>query len=87
MRSSILYFLLLVLLRILLNLYLDDGYKQDGFFESLLEKNLKFVLSREDGTVAFNLSLCYCEQMLILSQRNESASGMRLWLVASVVLK
>lgn len=32
----------------------DISYKISGFFEILLEKGLKFVLSREDGTVTFN---------------------------------
>lgn len=45
MRSSILYFLILVL-RIPLNLGLNAGYKKSRFFKTLLKKNLELVLSR-----------------------------------------
>lgn len=55
-ENLILYFLLLVL-KILLNFYLDIGYKQVGFSETLLEKNLKFVLNRKNNIIALNLSL------------------------------
>ena len=54
-RGSILYFFLLVL-EISLDLSPDASYKQGGFSETLLKKGLKFVLSRGDGIVAFNLS-------------------------------
>lgn len=55
-ENPILYFLLLVL-KILLNFCLDIGYKQVGFSEILLEKNLKFVLNRKNNIIALNLSL------------------------------
>lgn len=44
-------------MEISLNFCLDVGHKQDEFSEILLEKNLKFIPSRGDGTVMFNLSL------------------------------
>lgn len=56
MESSILYFFLLVL-GIPLYLGLDSGYKQGKFSKTLLEKDLKFISSREDSTVAFDLGL------------------------------
>lgn len=43
-------------LKIPLNFCSNAGYKQGGFSKTLLEKSLKFVLSRRDGTVALNLS-------------------------------
>lgn len=56
MKSSILYFLLLIF-KIPLNLSLDISYKQDEFFKILLEKNLEFVSSRRNNIVSFNLGL------------------------------
>lgn len=50
-----LYFFLL-LLGILLDLSLNANYKEDKFFKTLLKKDLKFVLSRKNGIIAFNLS-------------------------------
>lgn len=50
-KSLILYFILLIL-RILLNLNLDTGYKCNKFFKTLL----KFVLNKKNGIVTFNLS-------------------------------
>lgn len=44
------------MLRILLNFYLNIGYKKGWFSKILLKKGLKFVTSREDGTIIFNLS-------------------------------
>lgn len=41
---------------ILLNLCLNIGYKQDGFFKTLPKKGLKFVLNRVDSTIIFNFS-------------------------------
>lgn len=55
LENSILYFLLLVL-RIALSFYLDVGYKKDRFSKILFKKGLKFVLSKNDGTIAFKLS-------------------------------
>lgn len=55
MRSSILYFLLLVL-EILLNLDLDTSYKQGRFPKTLLKKSLELILSR-GGIIAFDISL------------------------------
>lgn len=54
--SLVLYFLLLVL-GIPLDISLNTGYKQRGFFETLPEKGFEFVPSRGSSTVAFNLSL------------------------------
>lgn len=42
---------------ILFNFSLDTCYKQNRFSKILLEKGLKFILSRENSTIAFNLSL------------------------------
>lgn len=56
MENAILYFLLLVL-GFLLNLYLDIGHKEDRFSRTLLENGLKFVPSKGNDTVMFNLSL------------------------------
>lgn len=56
MGGSILNFFLLVL-GILLYFCLDISYKQYGFFETLLKKNLEFVLSKENSTAALNLGL------------------------------
>ena len=53
-KGPILYFLLLVL-EIPLDLGSDVSFKQGGFSETLPEEGLKFVPSRRDGIVAFNL--------------------------------
>lgn len=45
------------MLEIPLNLGPDASYKQDRFPKILLEKELKFVLNRENSTVVFNLGL------------------------------
>lgn len=55
-KNLILNFLLLIL-GISLNLYSDISYKQCKFFETLLEKGLKFVLSKRDDILTFNLGL------------------------------
>ena len=54
-RGPILYFLLLVL-RIPLDLGPDASYEQSRFFETWPEKDFKFVPSRKDSIVTFNLS-------------------------------
>lgn len=56
LKILILYFFLLIL-RILLNLYLDTGYKQNWFCKILLEKNFKFSQNKKSVSVAFYLSL------------------------------
>lgn len=55
-KSPILYFFLLIL-GILLNLGLDADYKQNRFSKTLLKKYFKFVLSKRNSTVAFDLDL------------------------------
>ena len=55
MRDLILYFLLLVL-EIPLDLGPDASYKRDRFSKTLPEKGLKFVLSRRNNIVAFNVN-------------------------------
>ena len=64
MRGPILYFLLLVL-KIPFDISPDISYKQGRFSKALPEKGLKFVLSRGDGIVAFNLSF-----VLLLAEVN-----------------
>ena len=44
------------MLRIPLDFSPDASYKRGGFSETLLEEGLKFVPSRGNGIVAFNLS-------------------------------
>lgn len=56
MKSLILNFFLGVL-KILFGFNPVVGHKNGGFFEILLERSLKFVSSKRDGTVLFNLSL------------------------------
>lgn len=56
MKSSILYFLLLIF-GILFNLSLNAGHKQDRFPKTLSEKSLKYILSRGGSIVAFDLNL------------------------------
>ena len=56
MGSPILYFFLLIL-AIPLDFCLDVGHKRGGFSKTLPEKGLKFIPSRRDGTIVFNLSL------------------------------
>ena len=63
-KSSILYFLLLVL-RIPLDLGPDASHKQGRFSKTLPEKGLEFVPSRGDGIVTFNLSF-----VLLLAEVN-----------------
>lgn len=53
-KPLILYFFLLEL-RILFNFGPNTTYKQGGFFKTLLKKNLKFVLTRVNYIIAFNL--------------------------------
>lgn len=55
MKSLILDFLLLVLY-ILLNFDQDIYYKYSRFYKTLTKKSFKFILSRGNGTLAFNLS-------------------------------
>lgn len=55
MKSWVLNFFLLIL-EILLNLSLNTSHKGNRFFKILLEKSLKFILNRRDGTVIFNSS-------------------------------
>ena len=55
MRGPIFYFLLLVL-GIPLDLGPNASYKQGEFSKTLPKKGLKFVLSRGDGIVTFHLS-------------------------------
>ena len=71
MKSSILYFLLLML-GIPLNLGLDAGHKQSRFPKTLSEKRLKFLSHKGSGTVAFNLSfvLLPAEIDLILKEQD-----------------
>lgn len=56
MGSHILNLLLLVL-RIPLYFFPNASYKGNKFFDALSEKNLEFVPSRRDGTIAFNLDI------------------------------
>ena len=63
-KGLILYFFLLEL-KIALNLSPDISYKRGGFFKILLEEGLEFLLSREDGIIAFNL-----RYMLLLVEVN-----------------
>lgn len=56
MRNLILNLFLLIL-RISFDLSPDANYKGGRFFKALSKKNLEFVLSRRDSTIAFNLSL------------------------------
>lgn len=46
-----------MILEILLNCCSDAYYKCDKFSKSLLKKNLKFVSSKRDNTIAFYLGL------------------------------
>lgn len=64
MKSSILYFLLLVL-GIALNFCLNIGLKWGRFSKTLLKEDLKFVLWKKDDIIAFNLSL-----VLLLAEVN-----------------
>lgn len=61
----------LLILRIPLYLSPDAGYKYNRFLKTLLKKGLEFVLSKRDGTVAFNLSfvLLLVEVTLILEKQ------------------
>lgn len=45
------------MLGISLNLYSDNHHKRGGFSKTLPKKSLKFVLSREGSSVAFNINL------------------------------
>lgn len=59
------------MLRISLDLDPDASYKQDRFFENLLQKTLKFVLSRRDNIITFNFNfiLLPAEVNLILEKQ------------------
>lgn len=50
----------------------DASYKRGGFFKTLTEKDLKFVLSKEGGTIVFNpgLILLSIEVNSILKEQN-----------------
>lgn len=56
MKSPILNLFLLIL-RIPLDYSPDTNHKNGGFSKTLLKKSLKFVLSKRDGTIIFNLGL------------------------------
>lgn len=55
----------MLMLRILFNFCLNIGYKQGRFSKFLLKKGVKFVLSKKNGIVVFNLSL-----ILLLAEVN-----------------
>lgn len=44
------------MLKILLNFCLDISYKQGEFFKTLLKIGFKFISSKMDSTIAFDLS-------------------------------
>lgn len=56
MKSLILNFFLLML-KISLNLSPNTNYKYSGFSKTLLKKTFKFVLSKKNDIIIFNLSL------------------------------
>ena len=63
------YFLLLVL-EIMINFSPDASCKRSKFFKTLLEKRLKFALSRKNNTITYNLSfvLLLVEVNLVLKK-------------------
>lgn len=63
-KNAVLYFFLL-LLQVFFNFSPDIINKCSRFFEILLEKNLKFVSSKESNLVLLNLSL-----LLLLAEVN-----------------
>lgn len=56
MRSSILYFILLML-GIPFNFGPDTSHKQGRFFNTLWKEDFEFIPSREDGIIVFELGL------------------------------
>lgn len=77
----------LIILGILLNFHLDISYKQDKFFKNWLKKGLKFVLSKRNNNVVFNLSLILLPVKANLSLKRHSIKMTRLELMAPVILK
>lgn len=71
MENLVLYFFLLIL-RILLDFSPNAGYKRYKFSKTLSEEAFKFVLSKRDSTVVFNLSLVLLpvEVDLIVKEQN-----------------
>lgn len=55
--ESLILNLFLLVLKFPLNLSLDAGHKRGRFSKTLLKKSLKFLLSKGDGTITFNLGL------------------------------
>lgn len=47
----------MLILGILLNFFLDISHKQNRFSKTLLKKFFKFVASKKDSTIRFNLIL------------------------------
>lgn len=76
-KSPILCFFFLIL-GIPLNFYLDVSYKQDGFPKTLPKKSLKFVLSRRNGTVMFNLNLKLLPAKIDFIPKKQNRKKMRL---------
>lgn len=69
MKSLICYFFLLIL-EISLHFNLDASHKWGRFFKTLLEKDFKFILNRNNSIIAFNLSfvLLLAEVNLVLEK-------------------
>lgn len=56
------------MIKIILNFYLNAYYKQNKFFKILSKKNLKFISSRRNNIVTFNLSF-----ILLLTKVNSNS--------------
>lgn len=69
MRELILY-LLLFILGILFNFGLNASYKQIGFLEILIEKNIEFVLSEQDRIFNLSFVMLLIEVNIILKISN-----------------
>lgn len=64
----------LLILRIPFNLSQDISYKVGRFFKILLEKSLKFVSNRKDGTITFNLGFILFSAKVDLVSEKQSCN-------------
>lgn len=77
----------MTVLGILLNFGLDAGHNQDKFPKTLIEKKLKFVLSKKNSIIVFDLGLILLQAKIDLIAEEHSWKRHGLAFVASIVLK
>lgn len=67
----------MLVLKIPFDLSPDTGHKSSRFSETLLEKSLKFILSRQNNTVTFNLNLVLLLVKVISKKQSYKKNALR----------